>query len=386
MGVIMNNRSRTTLPTVLGMTILVVGLVYGLFIRPNFHRITGGEITFDALAVHELNTGLGETVSRMGDFLYVASEEGLTKLTLQGESVWNKSYHMNDPLFMVEEPYMAVVNLAGKNAFLLDEDGIIAEVKTDHTIVGGYLSEAGYISLVLENDTENYINVYDLEGETVVERRTIFKTDGYPIDVVMSHDGTKMMTSHLDISQHMIVSTVTFLDFSSVGEEFEDRVVGHERLSDVMAAEMFFFSDGNGVVIGDKMLNFYTMNPVPSLLNAVPATAVIEYVAHTDDQVIVSYGKATVPEGESLANTVTVYDSSGVQDAQFFMDAPVTGLTADDGTFYIIQSSKVTGYRSAVKQWTAVLYKPLSDIYHINSDRYLLEFDYDYEIVEIRDM
>ena len=382
----MGGRSKATLPIILAMTILVVALIYGLFIRPNFHKIGGGVIQFDAIQVARLNTGLGETVSLMGDFLYVASEEGLTKFNIEGESIWNKSYHMNELLFIVEEPYMAVVNLTGKNAFIFNEDGTTSEVKTDYTVVGGYLNQSGYLCLSLENDQENYINLYDFKGNPIIERRTLFKDDGYPIDVAMSDDGRKMLTSHLDVSLHMIESTITFLDFSSTGEEFEDKVVGHQRLSEAMVAELVFLGENNGVVISDKQLNFYKIDPTPTNLNTVDVAAKIEHVAYTDQQLIVSYGSATLPEGESVANSVVVYSSSGVQEESYSYEEPVTGLCGDHGTFYVIQSSKVTSYESGNKQWETRLYKPLKSIYHFNSDRYLLEYEYDYEIVEIRDI
>ena len=139
----MNKKSKTALPVVLGMTILIVALVYGLFIRPNFHRVNGGLIEFDALQIGRLNGSLNEQVRKMGDFLYLASEEGLTKYDLEGESIWNKSYHLNEMLLIVEEPYLAVVNLTGKNSYIFDENGNTAEVVTDYGIIGGYLSNHG---------------------------------------------------------------------------------------------------------------------------------------------------------------------------------------------------------------------------------------------------
>lgn len=382
----MNNRSKVTLPVALLMSILVVGLVYAIFVRPNFHRIAGGEIKFDATFVARLNTDLGETVSRMGDFLYVASEEGLTKYNQQGESVWNKSYHIDELLFIVEDPFITIVNLTGKTAYIFDENGSRAEINTDYAIVGGYLNAKGYLCLVLENEQENYIYLYNSIGETIVKRLTMFREDGYPIDVAMSQDGTRMMTSHLDVSQHMIESNITFLDFSTKGKEFEDRIVGHQSISETMASELIFLDETHGSVIGDNQLRFFEINPTPSLLNMVEVAAIIEHVVQSGDELVVSYGDATLPEGDAIANSVVVYSAKGVMEKQYRYDERVTGLFGEEGTFYVIQSSKVTSYESGNQLWETVLYKPVNAIYHLTSDRYLLKFDYDYEVVEIRDI
>ncbi len=382
----MSNKPRTALPIVLGMTILIVALVYGLFIRPNFYRVNGGMIEFDALQVGRLNGSLDEQVQKMGDYLYVASEEGLTKYNLEGVSIWNKSYHLNEMLFIVEEPYIAVVNLTGKNSYIFDENGSTAEVTTDYGIIGGYLSNHGYLTLVLENGQENYINLYDSMGNIRVERRTLFKNDGYPIDVAMTDDGTHMMTSHLDVSEHMVESIVTFLDYSSIGDEFEDKIIGHERLSDTMASELIFIDVTKAVVVGDNQLNFYTIDRTPSLLNEVPVLAEINYVAATENEVVISYGQAILPEGENQAYSVVVYSDNGVVKEQHQFDGEVTGLYGEDGTYYVVQSSKVSSYQSGEKIWETTVYKPLKGIYHINSDRYLLVYDHEYEVVEIRDL
>ncbi len=382
----MNTRSRAVLPVILGMTIVVVGLVYGLLIRPNFYRIVGGNVELDAIAVTQLNTGLDETVSHMGDFLYVASKEGLTKYDKSGESIWNKSYHIDDILFIVEEPYMAVIHLAGKRAYVFNEDGLVGQVQTDYMIVGGTLNAEGYLSLTLENENENYICLYDANGELAIERRTLFKKDGYPIATALSSDGTKMMTSHLDISQHNIASTITFLDFSSDGKEFEDRVVGHERLSEVMATSLVVIGEDTGVVIGDAGIYFYKMTPTPALINHIEVNARINHIAHTEDQLVISYGEALVPEGTELANAVVIYSAEGIQESVVQVEEEVTGLTSEDETFYVILSSKVMSYKSGRKQWESTLYKQVRSIESLGGDQYLLIFDYNYEIMEIRDM
>ena len=240
--------------------------------------------------------------------------------------------------------------------------------------------------MVLENGQENYINLYDSMGNIRVERRTLFKNDGYPIDVAMTDDGTHMMTSHLDVSEHMVESIVTFLDYSSIGDEFEDKIIGHERLSDTMASELIFIDVTKAVVVGDNQLNFYTIDRTPSLLNEVPVLAEINYVAATENEVIISYGQALLPEGENQAYSVVVYSDNGVVKEQHQFDGEVTGLYGEDGTYYVVQSSKVSSYQSGEKIWETTVYKPLKGIYHINSDRYLLVYDHVYEGVEIRDL
>ena len=382
----MNRRSKTALPVILAMIILIVALVYALFIRPNYHRVTGGNIDFQTLYVGRTDRATNEKVKVMDGSIYSSTDEGLTKYGTAGDSQWNKSYHFNDPLFLVEAPYMAVVDLAGKEGHIFNEEGLTATVLTDYVIVGAHLNSDGYLTLIMENDEVNYINMYNGEGRLIVSRRTSFMDDGYPIEVVTSSDAMRMVTSHLGVSQHRIESTVTFLDFSGSGEAFEDRIIGHEQMADTMVSELKVMDGYRSVVVGNNQLVFYDLDRTPELLKAIQVAAVIEHICYTHEEVIVSYGDAILPDGEELSNSVVVYDSEGNEIKRLALEEKVTGLSGGDNNYYIIQSSHLICGNGSQIIWETDLYKPLEEIYHINNDRYLLVFDYDYEVVEIRDI
>lgn len=382
----MDRKARTSFSVIMAMMILVIALVYSLFVRPNFHKVNGGKIDFDTVYVGQLNQGTGEMMYTMDDYLYGADQEGMNKYSSKGESIWNKSYHFDNPYYMAEAPFMAVVDLGGKACHIFDADGVTASIQTDYMIVGASLNKTGYLTLILEKDDQNYIDMYDSTGTQYISRRTFFKEDGYPIDVAMSDDGTRMLTSHLNVNNHMVESTVTFLDLSSSGEVYEDRITGYERLSDTLVTRVIFLEDHFGVVIGDNLLRFYNVEKTPVLLNELPVYSEINAITHTDDLFVVSYGEAMVPQGEEMANTVVVYDAEGVEQDRYKYESEVTGLSADDKNFYVISSSHVISYQSGKKQWETELHKPIGKVYHINNDRYLLIFDYDYEVVEIRDV
>jgi len=91
-------------------------------------------------------------------------------------------------------------------------------------------------------------------------------------------------------------------------------------------------------------------------LNTVEVAAIIEHVVQSGTQLVVSYGDAVLPEGDGIANSVVVYSAKGVVEEQFRYDDPVTGLFGEKGTFYVVQSSKVTTYESGNQLWSSLLY------------------------------
>lgn len=382
----MNKDRRTPLAIVMAMTIIIVALIYGFFIRPNYHLVNGGTIYLDAIYADKLDIRKGAKMTTMDDQLYVATRDGLTKMSVDGEHIWNKSYHFNELLFLEQTPFLSAVDITGKEAFIFDENGSIARIQTDYGIVSGSLNASGHLTLVTEDKDEHYIHLYNSKGVLIVKRRTIFKDDGYPVYVAMSEDAHKMMTSHLYVSQHMVESVVTFLDYSSVGEEFTDRIVGHERIKDTMVSKLHFIQNDYGVAIGDNLISFYKIETTPELLNSINVEARIEDYVVTDDSLVISYGEALTPEGEGVSGKVVNYSKTGEVLASLEFKTPITNLASDDATFYVIQSSHITKYKKDDVVWETELHKDVEKIYGLTGNRFLVVYAYDYEILKIDDI
>lgn len=382
----MDKNRRTPLAVVLVMSIIIVALVYGFFVRPNYHLVNGGTIYMDAVYAGKLDVRRGARLATMNDMLYEATREGLTKLSLDGEHIWNKSYHFNELLFIEEAPYMAAVDITGKDAFIFDENGEVAHIQTDFGIVTGSINQSGYLVLVTENGGQHYIRMFKFDGEEVVYRRTIFRDDGYPIYVATSDDATKMMTSHLYVSKHMIESEITFLNYSPAGEAYSDRVVANQNFQETMASSLHFFGNDYGVVIGDNKLAFYKIDVTPELIKTIDIETVIEDYAVTEEALVISYGEAIVPEGEKHSDKVVSYSKSGEIVAELTFEEDVTDLTADDETYFVIQSSHITRYRDDKAVWDTQLHKDANEIYELSGNRYLVIYPYGYEILKIDDI
>lgn len=377
---------KTSLPIILTMVILVFALIYALFIRPNYHLVNGGKIYLEAVYLGKIDATKETKIVTMGDGIYIATREGLTKFNQNHKSIWNKSFHLNELLFLEEDPYLAVVDVTDKEAYIFNENGSIATIKTDFSIVSGSLNKAGFLTLTLEDKDKHFIDLYDSNGNLVVQRRTIFKEDGYPIDVVMSDDATKMMTSHLDVSQHTVESVITFLDFSSAGEDYTDKVVGHERLKGTMASELHFFEKDYGVIVGDDMISFYYMEKLPELIKSIPIDTEILDLTYTDEDLIINFGDALVPEGDEMSHKVIAFNNKGDIELEIPYEEEVSNLSSQQDLLFVIQASHVTKYKGTTKIWETDLNKDVRQVYELNNNHYLIEYDYDYEILKVKDI
>jgi len=383
-GEIMKNKKSSWL-LLLGMLTLLLIVLYVLFIRPNYYLINGGEIYLEAIQAGKLDLKEGARIETMQEALYIATREGLTKLSLKGEHIWNKSYHFKELLFLKEEKCLATIDVTGKEAFIFDENGQTAHIKTDYTIISATLNATGYLVLVLENDHEHQIHMYNYEGKLIATRHTLFKKDGYPIYVALSPDGTKMVTTHLNVSHYSIQSILTFMDFSNKGEAFEDKITSHKQMEGTMASKTCFLDNNYCVIIGDDQLLFYYIDTVPELIKTVPLSAEILEVVHTKSEIILYFDQGLDIEGDD-GHSVMVYSKDGKEVALYKKSEERLHLGSDGEKYYLIERADITQYRGKRKIWTSHLHKEVERIYPLENKKFLVIYKYNYEILQVKDI
>ena len=382
----MNTKNKRALPAVLGMAIIVVALLYALLIRPNLYLLNGGTIYFETTNVGKLDSVAQETMVVVGENIYIASTEGLTKFDMDGNSIWNKTYHINQLLFLHEGSYMAVVGLMDKIAFVFDEDGETSKIETDYEIISATFNEAGYLLLVMENGQQNEYKVYTFNGEEVVKRHTTFATSGYPIEVAFSESGKTFISSHLLVGDFTLRSQLALFDLTEEGANYSENIKSTLKMSDEMVSYVAYLGEDYVVAAGDQDLSFFGIESGFELLSKVGFQSRVEDIVTTDEEVIVWYGDDVDAMGNQVEEHIDVYNKKGILLGQETFDEEIKGIYASNGTYFIAFSSTIMKMDETNMVWRSSLTKTPVGCVAIDNKRYLLVYPYDYEVVRIKDM
>ena len=100
------------------------------------------------------------------------------------------------------------------------------------------VSSGGKISAVLEDTNANYINMYDTNGDKIYSVKTTLSGDGYPLVISISSDPKKLIASFIKVSGDEIKTNVVFYNFSDVGRDRTERVVGGFNYDDVIVGDI----------------------------------------------------------------------------------------------------------------------------------------------------
>ena len=143
-----------------------------------------------------------------------------------GREVFNKAISINSPIVRTCGNYIVVAETKSSQICLIDIKGNQWDITSTHPIVDVDVSEQGVVAATLDDGSANYIEFYDKDGSNLVSGRTVLAGDGYPIAISLANDATRLVASYLAVSAGSAQSKVVFYNYTSVGENEVDRIVG----------------------------------------------------------------------------------------------------------------------------------------------------------------
>ncbi|MDD6571824.1 MAG: DUF5711 family protein [Thermoflexaceae bacterium] len=237
----------------------------------------------------------GDTASylKYGDGYIRYSNDGIAYYKNDGTAVWNHTYEINNAQVKICGEYIVVGNITGRNLYVYNKSGLKSEIDAAMTVTQVDVARQGVTAVSLEDGNTNYINMYDSNGTKLSYIITSLAGDGYPVDMAISNDGNKLAVSYVSVNGESLQSNVAFYNFSDVGQNSVDRLVGgfnHYGSSIVGRVE---FVDNNTVLgIAEDRVSFYSITQYPELKAEVTFTDEIQKVTYNEEYVGLLFNNA----------------------------------------------------------------------------------------------
>ena len=144
------------------------------------------------------------------------------------------------------------------------------------------------------------------------------------MDISISSDAKKLIASFIKVSGDEIKNNVVFYNFSDVGKNETERVVGGFNYDDVIVGDVRFINDNLAVAVGENVISLYKIKEYPSLEHTIKIDNEIEKIFYSDQYIgmILDNSESGDPYKLKVYNTSgkEVFDTTfGVQytDAKF---------------------------------------------------------------------
>lgn len=232
---------------------------------------------------------------------------GIVALDKNGKLLWNGSYELQEPLVDTCGKYVVVAGKGTNEIHIFNNKGLAGGFSTDYNILKVEIGSQGHVLALMEDKHTNYIRLYDVDGTVIYEIISDIKTVGYPLDVTLSYDGKKVVTSYISFNEGELKNIISFYNFGDVGKNYTNQLVGCIIKEDGSIAPKVEFVNNNTVcVYNDTGFVLYAMEQIPSEILTQNVKGQIKSIISDEKYV----GLVTQAEGTS-SKTITVYDLTG---------------------------------------------------------------------------
>jgi hypothetical protein len=208
------------------------------------------------------------------------SRDGVMLINDAGKQLWNGSYEMNDPIVDMSDNYVAIGDRGYKSIELFDGTKTY-QINTIKPITDVEVANQGVVAVLMDDATTNYIYLFSPEGETLIDSRTVPSKDGFPIDMDLSEDGTKMVTSYESLNNGTLLSKIVFYNFDEVGKNYESHVVGGLEYGETVFPKVEFINNDTVCAFGDDKINIYSILKIPELTKTIKLPSEVKSIFHS---------------------------------------------------------------------------------------------------------
>lgn len=290
---------------------VVLLAIFGIRYYMNNRTFTGYSIA----STTERSDTLTTKYAPFGDKILKYSRDGVSYTDDANSLLFSITYTMQDPILALSQKAGAVADKNGSQIYIFDQEKQMGQITTLLPIKHIAISNQGVVAVLMEESKSSKLEIYSADGTIIGDGIFDLEDAGYPMNLSISSDGTKIAIAFAQISGSKFNSSVAVYNFDNVGENYVDHLVFAKNYTDYMIPELHYFDASTLVAVGDGILGFYQGSQIPEIVNEVTIENEIKSVFYGENMVGLVF--ETV-EGKML----TLYDAKGnlVTQIPFTMD------------------------------------------------------------------
>ena len=290
---------------------VVLLAIFGIRYYMNNRTFTGYSIA----STTERSDTLTTKYAPFGDKILKYSRDGVSYTDDTNSLLFSITYTMQDPILALSQKAGAVADKNGSQIYIFDQEKQMGQITTLLPIKHIAISNQGVVAVLMEESKSSKLEIYSADGTMIGDGIFDLEDAGYPMNLSISSDGTKIAIAFAQISGSKFNSSVAVYNFDNVGENYVDHLVFAKNYTDYMIPELHYFDASTLVAVGDGILGFYQGSQIPEIVNEVTIENEIKSVFYGENMVGLVF--ETV-EGKML----TLYDAKGnlVTQIPFMMD------------------------------------------------------------------
>lgn len=203
--------------------IIYIGIaVFLVIVAAALFWMNRGYKTFEVVDVIDKNDDVSVHYQVIGDGLIRYSKDGASFTDKYGNVAWNQSFEMSNAQVASCGDYLAIGDIGSNQIRIFNQAGQIAVIDALYPVAAVEIANQGVTAAILSDGQQHYIDLYDSAGVNLVRIKATMTNTGYPIDIALSEDGTKLAVSYLVIGMQDVTTKLVFYHFGDMAAEDEE--------------------------------------------------------------------------------------------------------------------------------------------------------------------
>lgn len=261
--------------------------------------------TYEVVNSFERTDTLTTQYTEFLNYVLKYGKDGISCVDSNNNPIWSQTYNMQDPIIHVCQGSIALAEENGTEAMIFDVSGLQTTIQTRLPIRQIVISSQGVLAVLLEDGDMMRVKLYDKKGEELVNCKFELQDAGYPLQISLSADATKLAVTFLQVQNGVVNTCLAFYNFDSVGENYEDHLVSASIVSGAVMPCVQFVDETHCFAVGTGQLLIYEGKQIPEQVAEIPLEKEAYSVFYSEDKI------GLVFEGQEQKYALQVYDLQG---------------------------------------------------------------------------
>lgn len=231
-----------------GAVLLAVLVAGGFYFYNRYHTFSEYVVTSTDEC---LDIGGTEYVI-LGKSVMKYSPDGIFCVNTRNESNWSVAYSMQTPIADVCGKTMVIAEQQGKQVYVFNEEGLLGNFETTMPVLKARVSDQGVVVLILEDEDATWIQMYSSAGEVIAAVKTTVADYGYPLDVDITSNASRMIVSFLGVEGGALNGRIAFFDFSSASASDDSHLTGMLDYPGSVFPQVCYDNSSAPMAVGDS--------------------------------------------------------------------------------------------------------------------------------------
>lgn len=260
----------------------------------------------------------GEQVYTHNSYIYIYGKAGI-KIIKDDKIILEDSFSLENPYISTSYNKIAIGDKNGKVVRVYSNEGHMYTVNEITNVLGFSINKNGFLSIILKNDANYEVKVYNNTGENAYFVKDISYNEGVPVSASISSDDNVLAVSYIKTIGATVDSNIVFYSIR------DGQVFGGYIKQDQIAGIIKFLGNSNLICISEKEIfiiksngqqNFEQVKEIYKrpLNNVLKGLQFLDGVGY-----VVCYGQPILSSQNFIQeNTVVFYNESGGEIGKYY--------------------------------------------------------------------